>query len=208
MNQPSPSAESQLVHILFSLKLKLSAKSSLTLGELIVELHESGHWLLCLFFSIPFLIPVPLPGLSTPFGLVIGIAAIQILFNLDPWLPKKLQKLNLPQSTVERVLTKASWLVIKFEKHLRPRLSVIVQFLESKKISALTVFTMAVLLALPMPPGFNAPPALTIILFSIGHLESDGAVLVAALCGAILNVALFAAVFILGFEGLEKLFGL
>ena len=49
-----------------------SAARALTLREVIFTLRGRAYLLLVILLTLPFLTPIPLPGLSTPFGLAIA----------------------------------------------------------------------------------------------------------------------------------------
>ena len=48
---------------------------------------EQGMLLFCVLLTVPFLLPVSIPGVSTPFGLLILFIGIGITLNRVPWLP-------------------------------------------------------------------------------------------------------------------------
>ena len=70
ITKEAPEAIVRLSEIIRHLSL-LCKRDDLTIGEFLRELNVYGHMLVCLIFSVPFLFPVPLPGLSTIFGFVI-----------------------------------------------------------------------------------------------------------------------------------------
>src|SRR5688500_13635077 len=63
---------------------------TVTLREVLGLLHGRGYVLLIMLLALPFCTPVPLPGLSTPFGLIITIVGARIAFGAKPWLPARL----------------------------------------------------------------------------------------------------------------------
>ena len=69
----------------------------------------------------------------------------------------------------------------------------------------MVIFVISLLLSLPMPPGFNAPPALAIVLLTLGSLERDGLAVMLGYGLSILNLVLFGGFFVLGYEGLQAL---
>ena len=43
--------------------------------------------LVCVFLTLPFLLPVSIPGVSTVFGLAIILIGVGVTLNRVPWLP-------------------------------------------------------------------------------------------------------------------------
>src|SRR5688572_13594976 len=66
------------------------AERSVTLQEVLEVLHGRAYTLLLFFLALPFCTPIPLPGVSTPFGIVIALIGFRLSLGQKPWLPKKL----------------------------------------------------------------------------------------------------------------------
>jgi hypothetical protein len=186
----------------------LCEKSEISIGELIDFLHTRGQMLVCLIFAAPFLLPIPLPGLSSAFGMVIVLAGMQVLFDRDfkpgtKWMSTKISTRHAP-----KIFRKAAAIVRKIDPLIKPRLVKISRSVLTTRASGLVLIILAVLLGLPMPPGFNAPPALAICLLAIGTIEEDGYLILLSWCLCFANICLFAGIFFYGFEGLKALFQL
>ena len=78
------------------------------LGELLAATQGRGFNLLLLLIGLPFLTPIPLPGLSTPFGLVVLVIGARLALGRRPWLPEKLLRRELPPRFISKVLSSAS----------------------------------------------------------------------------------------------------
>lgn len=150
-----------------------------------------GYALLILFFSFPFLV-LPLPGLSVPFGIVIALFGLRMVLAQKPWLPQSLLRRKIHYQTLAMLVKKGSWLASKVEKMLKPRLL----FLSSNhfhfRMHGVMFFCMGILLALPLPPGTNYPPALAIVLLCFGIMERDGYFIVASYVVGLLSAILLA----------------
>jgi len=72
------------------------AERPVTLREVISVLHGRAYDLLLILLALPFCTPVPLPGLSTPLGLVIAVISLRLALGQSPWLPERLQDRRLP----------------------------------------------------------------------------------------------------------------
>lgn len=171
---PVPLLPRKLSEELADLSLRF-AKQPVTLREVITTLRGRAYVLLLLLLSLPFITPVPLPGLSTVFGLAIGFITLRLTLGQKPWLPMKLQRKVLPAGFFTKIIA-ASARVIRFlEKFLRPRLPAITGSGLLLQLHALLMLLAASALLLPLPiPFTNSFPAWTIMLIAAGMLERDG----------------------------------
>ena len=185
--------------------LKVCDQGDLTLGAFLSELSVYGHMLVCLACAAPFLLPVPLPGLSTVFGFVICVASLQIAFNQDPWVPGSWRNRQIPAGVAKKIFTALLRVTRYTEKAIKPRLRFFARHPGAVRFNGVVIFVISLLLSLPMPPGFNAPPALAIIVLALGSLEHDGLAVMVGHLLSILNLALFGGFFVLGYEGLQAL---
>ena len=62
-------------------------ESHISLRQMLALVGEQGMLLFCVLLTVPFLLPVSIPGVSTPFGLLILFIGIGITLNRVPWLP-------------------------------------------------------------------------------------------------------------------------
>jgi hypothetical protein len=145
-----------------------------SLQEILEIFGPNGHWILTGFMIIPFLQPVPMVGLSTPFGL--GICVVSILYyrNRPPWLPSRITQKKLPAKTIDGIAQGAERLLEKISPWVYPRLKTMFES-QFRFWNLIVVVTSAVLLALPIPiPFSNALPGWAIFFQALGHLERDG----------------------------------
>lgn len=68
-----------------------------SLRDLLELIGEQGMLLVCVFPTLPFLLPVSIPGVSTVFGLAIILIGVGVTLNRVPWLPRRI--LDRPLST-------------------------------------------------------------------------------------------------------------
>lgn len=177
------------------------AMRSVTLRELIAVLEGRAYDLLLLLLALPFLVPVPLPGLSTAFGSIIALIAARQMVGQRPWLPQRLLDTRLPPKFFPMLLGSARRVLKAFELLLRPRAQWITAH-PLPQLHALIIFVAAIVLLLPLPPGTNFPPAVVIVVMAGGLLERDGLFVLAAYVAFALNIVFFA---LFGFYG-TKLF--
>lgn len=186
---------------------QLCQREGMTLGSLLHELSVYGHMLVCMLFAMPFLLPIPLPGLSTIFGFVIGIAAIQVIIGQDPWVPVSWRERKISADVLGKMFDSAQRFLQKTERLIKPRLKFFAHHPGFVRFNALVILITAILLSLPMPPGFNAPPALAIIILAVGSIEKDGFVVIFGYMMAAINALLFGLFFSLGVDGVRSLLG-
>jgi hypothetical protein len=152
-----------------------AGERALSLREVIVLLGGRAYLLLVLLLSLPFITPIPIPGLSIPFGLAIALISLRLSLGQRPWLSKNLQRKELPAGFIAKVFTIAEKVLRILEKFLRPRLVVLTDTPLLRQLHALLMFVAALALLLPLPiPFTNSFPAWTILLIAAGLLERDG----------------------------------
>jgi hypothetical protein len=99
-------------------------------------------------------------------------------------------------------------ILLRTETVIKPRLRFFARHPGFVKFNGAVISLLAILLGLPMPPGFNFPPALAIIVLAIGSIERDGVLIIIGYSLAILNVVFFGVFFALGLEGIKTIFSL
>jgi hypothetical protein len=145
-----------------------------TLREVIVVLQGRAYNLLMLLLAIPFLLPLPLPGLSTLLGTVIAVIALRLTLGQKPWLPQRLLDRELPPKFFPTLLSGARRVLRFLEVMLKPRMLWLTNSSWLVRLHSLVILLAALILLLPLPPGTNFPPALCIVIMAGGLLERDG----------------------------------
>lgn len=163
--------------------------------DLIATFGARSHGLLIIFFSAPFLQPIPLLGLSTPLGLIIAVLGIFLALEKKPWLPQKLLRKHLSAKLIISCCHFLVKLLNKSEKFIKPRYG---NFSSMKLITILNgilVTIYALQLSLPLPiPFSNSVPAYFLVINAIGWLEKDGLVLLLSYAIAIAGFVFFVGV--------------
>jgi hypothetical protein len=140
---------------------------------MIAAVGEKGFGLLLMVLSLPSALPVPAPGYSTPFGIVIGFVALQmILGRSEIWLPEKLRAKRLSARLATKMLGAASNVLLKIERFVQPRQKW-VRARSGQMALGLVVAVMAGLMILPIPLT-NTFPAMVIFLIGVSLSEEDG----------------------------------
>lgn len=181
---------------------------SVTLREVIVVLHGRAYNLLMLLLALPFLLPVPLPGLSSALGLVIAAIALRLTLGQKPWLPAKLLDRPLPPKFFPTLLGGARKILRFLEVMLKPRQLWLTASPLLGQLHAFIIFVAAVVLLLPLPPGANFPPAVCIVIMAGGLIERDGRFILAGYLAFALNGVFFALLAIFGKKVFEYFWSL
>lgn len=176
-----------------------------SIGSVIEAVGEKGFGLLLVVLALPSALPVPAPGYSTPFGIVIALLALQMMVGRTTiWLPARLRNFRIQPKIAEKMLGAAARFLGWIERWIRPRQ----RWLGSRAgLAALStvVLIMACLMVLPIPLT-NTFPAMVIFMLGVGLAEEDGLLALFAFAVGCLAVLLYAGVvYILITQGPEAI---
>ncbi|MEW6271079.1 MAG: exopolysaccharide biosynthesis protein [Thermodesulfobacteriota bacterium] len=148
----------------------------ITVGNLIEILGQSGMQLFAVFLTLPFLVPVSVPGVSTVFGLVIILIGIGVALDQLPWLPGFVLRREVPAGPLGKALEQGAGFVARFEKLLHPRWAALAHGAAVTRFNGLVLAFAGVLLMAPFGfvPFSNTLPGLAILFLALGILEHDG----------------------------------
>lgn len=165
-----------------------------TLAAILAATHGRGFNLLLVLICLPFLTPIPLLVLSTPFGLVVFMIGARLALGRRPWLPRRLLERELPSGFITKLLSAATRVVRWLEVLLRPRLRFLHEQVLFQRVSGVLIMISGLLLLLPLPvPLTNTLPALTVILLASGAMERDGVFFLAGCVAFAVAAAYFGA---------------
>lgn len=169
--------------------------------DILATFGSRSHAFLILFFSIPFIQPIPLFGLSTPLGMIVMTLGFFLALDRRPWLPQKLLRKHIQSKLIVGICKGIIRVLEKTEKLIKPRLGILINATSTRILNGVLTFIFALLLALPLPVPFsNSIPAYFLILNAIGWLEGDGLLVVISYLVAIVGFVFF---FSLGFGAVE-----
>ncbi len=133
----------------------------------------SGH-LLLLVILLPFCQPIPLPGLSTPFGLAVSWLGAGLMMREPAELPRRLAGLKVPATFFPSLLKASAWLLGFLERSFPARAAWIATSGMVRRGCGFLVLWDGFLLALPLPlPFSNTLPAISALLLITGLLRSS-----------------------------------
>lgn len=184
------------------------AEREVCLREVLEVLRGRGFDILLILLAFPFCTPIPLPGLSTPFGLTIAYLGLRVGLGKRPWLPARLLNRRLPPRFFPRFLIAARHLLRGIEYFLRPRFLWFMRWGPIRRGLGVMICVAGLLLLLPLPiPFSNFLPAITVVLLAAALLENDGGVALAGSGAFLLSLGFFAAIFWGGKEVVDWLEG-
>jgi|GEM_PF-661519 len=171
-------AESEFIQSLQSIK-RAAQERDLTLEQVITLFGENSHRSLIGFLCLPFLQPVPFPGLSSIFAMLIIIVSFFLVRGVNPWIPRRWKLQVLKSSLLLNLIEKTETFWEKIEKLIHPRWLAFQKWPWLRYFDFLLILQCALLLALPLPvPLSNLIPVLPIFLNCLGHVEDDGVLIV------------------------------
>ena len=145
------------------------------LAEILEATKGRGFDLLLIFISLPFTTPIPTPGLSIPFGLMIALIGARMSLGQKPWLPRKLLLHKLPAGFLAKLLAATSRVVGFLERFLRPRLDFLHAQFIYRSLAGIFIAVCGLCMMLPLPVPFsNGLPAVTVLILSASALARDG----------------------------------
>ncbi|HXH76803.1 MAG TPA: exopolysaccharide biosynthesis protein [Bacteriovoracaceae bacterium] len=169
----------------------------ITLGHIVDRIEGEAILILCLVSILPFMQPIPIPGLSSVLGFIVLLQGIGLLFWGKPLLTRKLKAMVIPHDKFEKI-HKASLKFSKFTSKISTFKSPLVSSRPSHILCGLSIIISAAFLSLPLPiPFSNLIPAMSIFLICLGLLEED---IVLLIMGHGITIAVFfMATYSLGF---------
>lgn len=176
-----------------------------TVRSLAPEGNSRAHALLALFLSVCFLHPIPMPGISAFFGLIIALAGTRMALGRGVWLPERWLDWPLPAKPLGRIFAASHRAALLLERFTRPRAEAATSHPLAVRAHGLALALCGILLAVPIPPPTNFPPAAAAALLSIAILERDAAVLAAGYLAFALNLLFFGAIAVFGWQGVKTL---
>jgi hypothetical protein len=179
------------------------------LHDLLHGTEERGMYLMMILLSLPFITPIPLPGLSTIIGVAVMLMSLRLAWRLPPHLPGFIGRREISREHLVTFLRSTAGAMKKIEKVIRPRFGDWLKWPGVRLMNSTVLALMGALLALPLPPVLpftNSLPSWGIIVVSLSIIERDGLLIWAGYlvsAGTVVYLALFTGAIV---AGLEKAF--
>nr|WP_263011680.1 MULTISPECIES: exopolysaccharide biosynthesis protein [unclassified Laspinema] len=164
------------------------------LADIILLAGERIFGFLFVFLALPSALPLPAPGYSTPFGIVIFILAVQLVAGAQrPWMPNRVMNYPIALSKVQGILKAGIPWLEKIELLSRPRLTYMCTTLGGRVVIGSAIALMAISMMIPIP-GTNTLPAMGIFVTGFGLLDDDGAITLAGLVLCVMGFILSSSI--------------
>ncbi len=161
-----------------------------TLNEILEIAGERTFGFLFVLLSLPSALPIPAPGYSVPFGVVMLLLAVQLVAGSEqPWLPEKFRKKGFERSSVQGILRKGLPWLKRIETVARPRLTPVCTSRAGRMVIGCAIALMSISMMIPVPLT-NTLPAIGIFVTGFGLLDDDGAISLAGLTICAMGAAL------------------
>ena len=179
--------------------LKIPEGGAISFHELLQRGGDNGLLLLIILLNAPFLLPIPIPNLSTPFGVLILFIGAKLIWGIPRQLPEFIGKRILSDKVLNSILDKTVQGIQKIERFIHPRYPALIENRFFLSLNYLLIMGMAFILTLPLGVPFtNFFPAWTIILLALGLLEKDGLLIVLGYLFTFLTMLYFYLIYVFG----------
>lgn len=144
-----------------------------TVAKLIERLSDRGPAAAILLMSAPFVV-IPIPGLSTAVGLAVFGLSLAVVIGGRPWMPGFVGRRQISPDNLRRLANGTERVLGWFRKLVKPRMNWLCVG-PNRRLAGVTLLAGTIAFALPLPiPGNNIPPAIGMVLLSLGLVQRDG----------------------------------
>lgn len=189
-SQPRPRRTSQVLRDILAKNPDLE---SFTIRDITQGLGETSFGTALMFFTIPEVIPIPIPGIAAIVVLPTLVISGQMVAGREEIkLPEFLLKRTIPRQALERAIRAVVPLLERAEKVTKPRWGWATTPAARRLLGGF-IFLLALAIAFPIP-GFNMPQAIATFIIALGLVENDGLLVVIGVLAGLLSLALLGGV--------------
>ncbi len=148
-----------------------------TVNWMISKTEGRGIYLVFIWLSLPFVVPVSIPGFSVLIGFVFLCLCWSLLLGDVGRLPRFIGDRPLPLNRESRFFRASMRFLIWLERWVKPRKSEWIHWHSVSTLNTLLLAFLAFLLVCPVPgviPFTNSLPTYAIIAIAAGVMEEDG----------------------------------
>jgi len=176
-----------------------------TVEQICAGLGTSSFGVSLLAFSIPEVVPIPIPGISAIVALPTAVVSYQMIAGKKELrLPKWVLRRKVPRKALAAAIHAVLPALRRLEKGAKPRGTWVSSPL-TQRLLGLFIFVLALFIALPIP-ATNMPPAIAIFVTSLGMVERDGLLISVGVLIGLASMVLIGALAIGSFSLLGGLF--
>jgi hypothetical protein len=160
-----------------------------TVEKIVNAIGEGSFGTSLMFFAIPEVVPIPVPGLAAIVVIPTAVISAQMAVgHKQIRLPKFILKKTVPRKALAAAVRAILPLLEKAEKVSKPRWKWATTPL-AKRLLGVFIFILALSIAFPMP-GFNMPQAISTFIIALGLVEDDGILVAAGVIAGLASLAL------------------
>ena len=186
-------AKSRTSQILRNLLANNPDVQEFTVEMIIDSIGESSFGTSLMFFAIPEVVPIPVPGLAAIVVIPTAVISAQMASGQKQIrLPKFILKKSVPRKALAAAIHAILPLLEKAEKVSKPRWKWATTPL-ARRLLGVFIFILALSIAFPIP-GFNMPQAISSFIIAMGLVEDDGILVLTGVVAGLASLALLGGV--------------
>jgi hypothetical protein len=187
---PETVRTSELLRDLLAKNPKLE---NFTVENILDSIGNTSFGASLMFFSIPEVIPIPIPAIAALVVLPTAAISTQMVAGKRQiTLPKFLLKRSVPRKALVAAINTILPILEKAEKRMKRRWEWATDE-KAQRLLGVFIFLLALSIAFPIP-GFNMPQAIAVFVIGLGLVEKDGLVVAIGVLIGIAAVAVLGAV--------------
>lgn len=173
-----------------------------TLADILELAGERTFGFFLVLLAMPSALPVPAPGYSIPFGILILSMAIQLVKGREePWFPRWFRNGSVSLTKVQKLIKAAVPWLKRLENLSRPRFTYLCTSRPGRVLLGCAIALMGLSMLIPLPLT-NTLPAIGVFVIGFSLIEDDGFISIMGLTisfiAAVLSITLITAYFIGG----------
>jgi hypothetical protein len=177
--------------------------SKVSLKEVLDLAGERTFGFLFVLLALPSALPIPAPGYSVPFGIVIFLLAVQLIAGRTrPWVPEGWKTRQFDLATVQKIIGAGIPWLRRLEAIARPRMTPVCTSLPGRTVIGVAIALMAVSMMMPIPLT-NTLPAIGIFVTGFGLLDDDGVISLGGLVLCAMGGILTTLILLFGYEAVK-----
>ena len=175
------------------------------LSDILSLAGERIFGFLFIILALPSALPIPAPGYSIPFGIVMFFLAVQLIIGRQrPWLPEKMMNKSIKLSQAQGFVKAGMPWLKRIEALTHPRIAYVCTSIPGKVIIGTAIALMSICMMIPIP-GTNTVPAIGIFIVGFGLQEDDGFISLAGLGVCLVAITLVVGIMFTGVSILDVL---
>lgn len=174
-----------------------------SLKEVLDLAGERTFGFLFVLLALPSALPIPAPGYSVPFGIVIFLLAVQLIAGRTrPWVPEGWKTRQFDLATVQKIIGAGIPWLRRLEAIARPRMTTVCTSLPGRTVIGIAIALMAISMMMPIPLT-NTLPAIGIFVTGFGLLDDDGVISLGGLVLCVMGGILTTLILLFGYEAVK-----